>query len=85
MRNTDTPLPTTSQDTPQGLLFAGGAYVFWGFLPLYMKLLSHIPVAEVIARLTANRFEKATTPPAPLYLRAADAAPARDAPPQIIP
>ena len=38
-----------TQDTPQGLLFAGGAYVFWGFLPLYMKLLSHIPVGEVIA------------------------------------
>jgi chloramphenicol-sensitive protein RarD len=49
MRNPDSPLPTTDQDTPQGLLFAGGAYVFWGFLPLYMKLLSHIPVAEVIA------------------------------------
>lgn len=41
--------PNTDQDTPQGLLFAGGAYVLWGFLPLYMKLLSHIPVAEVIA------------------------------------
>lgn len=38
-----------AQDTPQGLLFAGGAYVFWGFLPLYMKLLSHMPVGEVIA------------------------------------
>ena len=38
-----------NQDTPQGLLFAGGAYLFWGFLPLYMKLLSHIPVGEVIA------------------------------------
>lgn len=49
MRHTDTPLPVTDQDTPQGLLFAGGAYVLWGFLPLYMKLLSHIPVAEVIA------------------------------------
>jgi len=49
MRTPDTPLPTDTQDTPQGLLFAGGAYVFWGFLPLYMKLLSHIPVAEVIA------------------------------------
>ncbi len=49
MRNTDTPPPVTNQDTPPGLLFAGGAYVFWGFLPLYMKLLSHIPVAEVIA------------------------------------
>ncbi|MEP2919894.1 EamA family transporter RarD [Sulfitobacter sp.] len=38
-----------TQDTPQGLLFAGGAYVVWGFLPLYMKLLGHMPVSEVIA------------------------------------
>lgn len=49
MRSHDTTPPTTDQDTPQGLLFAGGAYVLWGFLPLYMKLLSHVPVAEVIA------------------------------------
>lgn len=49
MRTPDTTLPRDDQDTPQGLLFAGGAYVFWGFLPLYMKLLAHIPVAEVIA------------------------------------
>lgn len=41
--------PNQTQDTPQGLLFAGGAYVLWGFLPLYMKMLSHMPVAEVIA------------------------------------
>ena len=43
------------------------------------------PVAEAIARLTAVRFADAITPPAPLYLRAADAAPARDAPPLIVP
>lgn len=49
MRNPDTAPKTQGQDTPQGLLFAGGAYVFWGFLPLYMKLLSHMPVAEVLA------------------------------------
>lgn len=49
MRNADTAPKTQNQDTPQGLLFAGGAYVLWGFLPLYMKLLSHVPVAEVIA------------------------------------
>ena len=41
--------PNTDQDTPQGLFFAGSAYVLWGFLPLYMKLMSHVPVAEVIA------------------------------------
>lgn len=49
MRNADTAPKSQNQDTPQGLLFAGGAYVLWGFLPLYMKLLSHVPVAEVIA------------------------------------
>jgi chloramphenicol-sensitive protein RarD len=49
MRNPNPTTPTTDQDTPQGLLFAGGAYVLWGFLPLYMKLLSEMPTAEVIA------------------------------------
>ncbi|KEJ90401.1 EamA family transporter RarD [Sulfitobacter donghicola] len=49
MRNPNSTTPTTDQDTPQGLLFAGGAYLLWGFLPLYMKLLSHLPTAEVIA------------------------------------
>ncbi|SEN36359.1 chloramphenicol-sensitive protein RarD [Gemmobacter aquatilis] len=36
-------------DSPRGLAFALSAYVMWGFLPLYMKALSHIPAAEVIA------------------------------------
>ncbi len=38
-----------NEDTPQGLAFAVTAYVLWGFLPLYMKLLSHIGPAEVVA------------------------------------
>lgn len=38
-----------NEDTRQGLAFALTAYVLWGFLPLYMKLLSHIPAAEVVA------------------------------------
>jgi chloramphenicol-sensitive protein RarD len=42
-------MPQTSADTPQGLGFAVSAYVFWGFLPLYMKMLSHIGPAEVVA------------------------------------
>lgn len=42
------------------------------------------PVAHAIARITAQRFGTTTLPPAPLYLRPADAAPARDAPPQIV-
>ncbi|MDG1069882.1 MAG: tRNA (adenosine(37)-N6)-threonylcarbamoyltransferase complex dimerization subunit type 1 TsaB [Sulfitobacter sp.] len=68
------PALVTHTDLPSGVPLIGA----FGTPPLH-------PVAEAIARLTANRFEKATTPPAPLYLRAADAAPARDAPPQIIP
>lgn len=38
-----------SGDTPAGLGFALGAYLVWGLLPLYMKLLSHINPAEVVA------------------------------------
>ena len=38
-----------SGDTPAGLGFAFGAYFLWGFLPLYMKLLSHVGPAEVVA------------------------------------
>lgn len=36
-------------DTPQGLGFAISAYFLWGFLPLYMKMLSHLGPAEVVA------------------------------------
>ncbi|NCO86959.1 MAG: EamA family transporter RarD [Rhodobacterales bacterium] len=38
-----------SEDTPAGFGYALAAYLFWGVLPLYMKLLSHIPPAEVVA------------------------------------
>jgi chloramphenicol-sensitive protein RarD len=37
------------QDTPRGLALAITAYVLWGFLPLYMKLLSHVPAVEIVA------------------------------------
>jgi chloramphenicol-sensitive protein RarD len=42
---------STSQhrDTPQGFMFAGGAYALWGVLPLYMKALSQIPAMEILA------------------------------------
>lgn len=36
-------------DSPRGLAFATTAYVLWGFLPLYLKALSHIPPTEVLA------------------------------------
>ena len=40
---------TENTDTPQGLGFAVSAYVMWGFLPLYLKAVSHIPALEVVA------------------------------------
>jgi len=41
-------------------------------------------LAASIARITALRFEQVTQAPAPLYMRAADAAPSRDVPPALI-
>lgn len=46
---TETPSPSRhGGDTPRGFAFALGAYLLWGFLPLYMKALAHIPAVEVI-------------------------------------
>ncbi|MGB7241189.1 MAG: tRNA (adenosine(37)-N6)-threonylcarbamoyltransferase complex dimerization subunit type 1 TsaB [Sulfitobacter sp.] len=42
------------------------------------------PTAIAIAHLTARRYRHAPPRPAPLYLRPADAAPARDTPPVIL-
>lgn len=38
-----------NEDSLSGFLFALAAYLLWGFLPLYMKALAHIPPVEVIA------------------------------------
>jgi tRNA threonylcarbamoyl adenosine modification protein YeaZ len=40
--------------------------------------------ATAIARIAASRWRKDMAPPAPLYLKPADAAPSRDAPPVIL-
>ncbi len=37
-----------NQDTRQGFTLAAAAYGIWGFLPLYIKALSHIPAWEVV-------------------------------------
>jgi len=42
------PTPQTG-DTPSGFAYAVAAYLLWGFLPLYMKAMAHIPAAEIIA------------------------------------
>ncbi|MDO5528631.1 MAG: EamA family transporter RarD [Paracoccus sp. (in: a-proteobacteria)] len=36
-------------DSPRGLLYGIAAYGLWGFLPLYMKQIEHIPPVEIIA------------------------------------
>lgn len=38
-----------NKDTPRGLAFAITAYCLWGFLPIYLKWLSHVPAPEVLA------------------------------------
>ncbi|MGV6848242.1 MAG: EamA family transporter RarD [Marinibacterium sp.] len=36
-------------DTPAGLAFAVSAYLIWGLLPLYLKAMSHMGAAEIVA------------------------------------
>jgi len=45
----DIPVPSNNADTPKGLVLAVTAYVLWGFLPLYMKAMSHIGPVEIVA------------------------------------
>jgi len=40
---------TETGDSLLGFFYALAAYLLWGFLPLYMKALAHIPPVEVIA------------------------------------
>lgn len=42
------PSPQTG-DSPAGFAYATTAYLLWGFLPLYMKAIDHIPPIEIIA------------------------------------
>ncbi len=47
---TDTiPAPAKNEDTPRGFAFGLAAYLLWGFLPIYMKAVAHIPPMEVLA------------------------------------
>lgn len=39
----------TTGDSLAGFFYALAAYLLWGFLPLYMKALGHIPATEVVA------------------------------------
>jgi len=46
---TDSTLSRPDTDSSRGLGFALAAYVMWGFLPLYMKALAHVPTLEVLS------------------------------------
>lgn len=51
MRNPPAPPAShpKNEDTLRGFGFALSAYLLWGFLPLYMKWLAHVPAVEVVA------------------------------------
>ena len=38
---------------PQGLIAAALAYILWGLFPLYIKQVSHVSAAEVVAHRSA--------------------------------
>lgn len=48
-QTTTTTGTTETGDTLAGFLFAISAYGLWGLMPLYMKLVAHIPAVEVVA------------------------------------
>lgn len=72
-----TPAPQPPQLVADDSDFGGPRIGAGGQAPMF-------PPAIAIAHLTRTRFQKTTDRPAPLYLRPADAAPARDAPPVIL-
>ena len=43
------PGEVSQAEATRGFFFALSAYGLWGFLPLYMKVVAHIPVLEVLA------------------------------------
>jgi chloramphenicol-sensitive protein RarD len=40
--------PLDNRDSKAGFIYAGGAYFIWSVLPLYMKLMAHIPAWEIV-------------------------------------
>ncbi|WP_173918453.1 EamA family transporter RarD [Halobacillus sp. Marseille-Q1614] len=37
------------EDNKLGILYTTGAYILWGFLPIYWKIIQHIPPFEILA------------------------------------
>ena len=65
---TDTPEP---HDETHGILYAGGAYVVWGFVPLYWRLLDGVSPVEITLHriLWCSLFGLAVTARAPAASR----------------
>lgn len=38
---------TESHNETRGIVYAGGAYTIWGFVPIYWQLLSDVPPVEI--------------------------------------
>jgi len=47
------PVVSHGQDTRTGVLYTGGAFLFWGLAPLYWKQLESLPATEVLAHRIA--------------------------------
>lgn len=47
--STATPVPVPPRSDARGLAAASGAFVIWGLLPLYLKLLQSVPILQVTA------------------------------------
>lgn len=48
-QGTDRTFASVPEDSLGGFLYALAAYGLWGFLPLYLKAVSHVPPLEVLA------------------------------------
>jgi tRNA threonylcarbamoyl adenosine modification protein YeaZ len=86
----DAALLLSASDLPHVLscprLTGPGAALAAATMPGLTCLPPAMPLAEAIARIAATRFRDPALPrPAPLYLRAADAAPSRETGPAILP
>ncbi len=49
MATEPTPSLARNEDSLRGFAFALTAYLLWGFLPIYMKMVAHIPPLEVLS------------------------------------
>lgn len=76
--------PDDLPDLPEGAQVIGAEAARIARRITGQALTPRYPTAEAIARVARDRLHRDHPPPAPFYLRAADAAPARDAPPALL-